>query len=99
MLGLEFAEKVLWKLPTAPGWRKSTPSGVTACSLVYKQGVTSLSYDINVVRTMERVPLEQRWSAGNFDWVRVFLWNKGKEDDDADGDLLSTSSRVQGELT
>ena len=70
-----------------------------AFSLVYGQEVTSLSYDIKFVRTVGRVLLEQLWSADNLDWVRAFPWNKGKEDDDADGDLLATSSRAQGELT
>ena len=43
--------------------------------------------DIMYVRTVRRVPLEQRWSADNLEWVRGVPWNRGKEDDDADGDV------------
>ena len=40
------------------------------------------------MRTVRRVPLAQRWSADNLEWVRGVPWNKGKEDDNADGDVL-----------
>ena len=34
-----------------------------------------------------KVPLEQRWSAVNLEWVRGVPWNRGKEDDNVDGDV------------
>ena len=31
------------------------------------------------------MPLEQRWSVHRLDWVRAVPWNRGKEDEDAEG--------------
>ena len=39
------------------------------------------------VRTVRRVPLEQRWSVHNLEWVRAVPWNRGEEDEEADGDI------------
>ena len=33
------------------------------------------------------MPLEQRWSVHNLEWVRAVPWNRGKEDEEADGDI------------
>ena len=42
---------------------------------------------LKYVRTVRRVPLEQRWSVHNLEWVRAVPWNRGKEDEEADGDI------------
>ena len=42
---------------------------------------------IKCVRTVRRVPQEQRWSADNLEWVQVVPWNSGQEDDEADGEM------------
>ena len=93
LLGLEFAVKVLWKLPTGAKMEKINARsgyglfiGVRAKSneLIIVDRETK---DIKYVRTVRRVPLEQRWSADNLEWVRGVRWNRGKEDDDTDGDV------------
>ena len=93
VLGLEFAVKVLWKLPTGAKMKKINARwgyglfiGVRAKSnelIIVDQETKNIKY----VRTVRRVPLEQRWSADNLEWVRGVPWNRGKEDDDADGDV------------
>ena len=86
-------KKVLWKLPTGAKMEKINARwgyglfiGVRAKSneLII---VDQEKKDIKYVRTVRRVPLEQRWSADNLEWVRGVPWNRGKEDDDADGDV------------
>ena len=66
VLGLEYAEKVLWKLPTGAkmekinaGWGCGLFIGVRAKSneLII---VDQETRDIKYVRTVRRVPLEQR---------------------------------------
>ena len=43
---------------------------------------------IKFVRTVRRIPLEQRWEVGNLEWVRVVPWSMGNEDAEADGEVL-----------
>ena len=42
---------------------------------------------LKYVRTVRRVPLEQRWSVHNLECVRAVPWNRGEEDEEADGDI------------
>ena len=93
VLGLEFAEKVLWK--HHPGkkmekmnarWGYGLFLGVKTKSgeLIVVDGETK---EIKYVRTVKRIPEEQRWDAGNLEWVMGVPWNRGNGDRDADGDL------------
>jgi hypothetical protein len=93
-LGLEFGEKVLWKYgANGPKMEKLNPRwgyglfiGVRAKSneLII---VDQETQDIKYVRTVRRVPEEQRWSADNLAWVQAVPWNTGKGDPEADGEL------------
>ena len=93
VLGLEFGEKVLWKSPAGAKvekinarWGYGFFMGVRARSnerIIDDRDTNDLKY----VRTVKRVPLEQRWSVHNLEWVRAVPWNKGKEDEEADGDI------------
>ena len=47
------------------------------------------------MRTVERVPLEQRWSVHTLEWVRAVSWNGGKEDVDADGDVFGVRRQAR----
>ena len=44
--------------------------------------------EVKMVRTVRRVPEDQRWKAEYLEWVEAVPWNHGKEDQNADGDLL-----------
>ena len=74
VLGLEFAEKVLWKLPTGAKMEKINVRYFCLIIGVRAQNneliiVDQETKDIKYVRTVRRVPLEQRWSADNLEWV------------------------------
>ena len=91
---MEFAEKVLEKLPTGAGmlkinarWSCGLFLGVVRARSNEFIIVDRETNDIKYMRTVRRVPLEHWWSADNLVWVRVVPWNRGKEDDDADGDV------------
>ena len=94
VIGLEFGEKVMWK--HLPGkamekinsrWGHGLFVGVKAKSneLIVIDGDTK---EVKFVRTVRRVPEDQRWCAGNLSWVEAVPWNKGQGDKEADGDLL-----------
>jgi hypothetical protein len=94
VIGLEFGERVLWKHP--PGktmdkigarWSQGLFVGVKAKSneLIVIDGDTK---QVKMVRTVRRVPEEQRWKAEYLEWVEAVPWNHGKDDKDADGDML-----------
>ena len=87
MFGLEFAEKVLWKLPTdarMEGYGLFIGVRARSNELITFDRETN---DINYVRTVRSVPLEQQWSADILEWARVVPWNRGEEDDDANADF------------
>ena len=42
---------------------------------------------IKCTRTVRRVPLRDRWSSENLQWVATVPWNKGNGDKEADGDM------------
>jgi hypothetical protein len=43
---------------------------------------------IEKVRTVKRIPVEDRWGKDNVDWVRRVMWNKYHVDEFQDGALL-----------
>ena len=93
VLGLEFGERVLWK--HHPGrrmeklnarWGYGLFIGVRAKSgelIVIDEG----SKEVKYVRTVRRIPEADRWNAKNLELVAMVPWNKGKDDDEADGCL------------
>ena len=93
MLGLEFGERVLWK--HHPGkameklnirWGNGLFLGVRARSneLIV---IDETSKELKYVRTVKRVPEEQRWNPDSLEWVTMVPWNRGAADKEADGDL------------
>ena len=51
--------------------------------IVADQETKSIKY----TRSVRRVPLRDRWSSDNLQWVRTVPWNKGNGDKEADGDM------------
>ena len=45
------------------------------------------SKEVKCVRTVKRIPEEQRWDPNNLEWITVVPWNRGGGDKEADGDL------------
>ena len=91
VMAIEFGEKLLWKVRQKskmeklnPRWEYGVFVGVRAASgeiwVATKEG-------LQAVRSVRRIPVEERWSSGNKDFVRHVPWNKSGEDPEADGDL------------
>ena len=43
--------------------------------------------EIKRARSVRRIPVEDRWSLDNINWVRGVPWNFGAGDEDADGEI------------
>ena len=93
VMGLEFCEKVLWKYH--PGkrvakfdarWGYGLFLGVRSRSgeLIVVDGE---SREVKYVRTVKRIPEEQRWDPNNLEWITMVPWNRGSGDKEADGEL------------
>ena len=93
VMGLEFCEKVLWKYH--PGrrmakfdarWGYGLFLGVRSRSgeLIVVDGE---SKEVKYVRTVKRIPEEQRWDPNNLEWITMVPWNRGSGDKEADGEL------------
>ena len=105
VLGLEFGEKVLWKSPAGaemekinPRWGYGLFMGVRARStelIIADRDTDGLKY----VRTVRRVPLEQRWSVHNLTLSGFDELSKGtgvrKKKKRTVISLSSTSSKAQ----
>ena len=93
VMGLEFCEKVLWKYH--PGKRMAKFDARWGCGLFLgvrsRSGelivVDGESKEVKYVRTVKRIPEEQRWDPNNLEWITVVPWNRGGGDKEADGDL------------
>ena len=91
VLGLEFGEKVLYKIKgdgklnkIRPRWEYGIFVGVrpTSNEVWIATAEKTLS-----VRSVRRLPQEHRWGMDCVRWVRRTLWNRYKDDSGADGDL------------
>ena len=92
VLGIEFGEKVLWKArPAGPYMQKIETMwgrGIVV-GVMRKSGEVIIATDektIKVVRTVKRVPEEERWVVDNLEWVQHVPWNMGVGDKEKDGD-------------
>ena len=92
--GLEFGETVMWKHNGTTAkfekinarWSRGLFVGVKVASnevIVVDESSKAVKY----VRTVRRVPEEQRWSSDNLAWVQSVPWNMGQGDDEADGEI------------
>ena len=91
VLAVEFGEKLLWKVRPKhkleklnARWEFGVFVGVKAASgeiwVATKEG-------LQAVRSVRRLPLEDRWDSGNKCFVKHVPWNKSGEDPEADGEL------------
>ena len=91
VLGVQFGEKVLYKVKADAKMRKLRPRweygifvGVRPTS---NQVWIATADKTFAVRSIRRLPQEQRWSPDCVRWVRRTLWNRYKDDGGADGEL------------
>jgi len=91
ILGLEFGEKVFYKLKRGlklekikDRWEHGIFFGVRRKSNELWIGTSG---GIESVRTVERIPLERRWGEDNVNWIQWAPWRKYKDVVEADGDL------------
>ena len=91
VLGLEFGEKVLYKVKQnskqekiRPRWEPGIFVGVRVKSGEVWIATTDKTFS---VRSVRRLPTDQRWTADSVRWPRRTLWNRYKDDIGADGDL------------
>ena len=91
VLAIEFGEKLLWKVRQKnrleklnPRWEYGVFVGVKATS---GEVWAATREGLHTVRSVRRIPLEERWNKTNKDSVKHVPWNKSGEDPAADGDL------------
>lgn len=53
----------------------------------------SESKDVQHTRVVKRVPIEQRWSPDNLEWITAAPWNMGQGDAEASGDRVQLDVR------
>ena len=93
VLGLEFGERVMWKHHPGKTMEKLNARWGNGLFLGVRSRSNELivvdeeSKELKYVRTVKRVPEEQRWNPDNLEWVTMVPWNKGGGDKEADGDL------------
>ena len=91
VLGVHFGEKVLYKVKAEakmmkirPRWEYGIFVGVRPTS---NQVWIATAERTIAVRSIRRLPHDQRWSTDCVRWVRRTLWNRYYDDSGADGDL------------
>ena len=91
VLGVEFGEKVLYKIKGGqklqklePRWRHGIFVGVRKRS---NELWVSRPEGIFAVRSVRRIPLESRWGEDCVNWVQWAPWNRYKGDEGADGEV------------
>ena len=91
---MEFCEKVLSKYHPGKRMANFDSRWGMACSWWVKSRSGDLivvdgeSKEVKYVRTVKRIPEEQRWDPNNLEWITMVPWNRGSSDKEADGDLL-----------
>jgi hypothetical protein len=91
VLGLEFGEKLLWKRkPTdkmdkiSSRWDHGVFVGVRVRSGEFWVATVA---GVRKVRSVRRIPEDERWSEASVKWVKNVPWNLYKDHPDADGDI------------
>ena len=94
VLGLEFGEKVLYKVKLnakqeklRPRWEHGIFVGVRPKSGEVWIATIEKTFSVRAVR---RLPVDQRWTGDTVRWTRRTLLNRYKDDAGADGDLPET---------
>ena len=91
ILGLEFGEKVLYKVKLGGKLEKINPRWEYGIFVGVRKRSNELSVatpeGILQVRSVKRIPVEQRWGNDCVDWVKWAPWHRYREAEDADGDV------------
>ena len=91
VMAVEFGEKLLWKVRPKSKMEKLNPRweyGVfVGIRKVSGEVWVATREGLHAVRSVRRIPEEERWKPENKDWVRHVPWNKSGDDPDADGEL------------
>ena len=99
VMAVEFGERLLWKVRPKNKmeklnvrWEYGVFVGVKAVS---GEMWVATKTGLQAVRSVRRVPAEDRWAAENKDWVKHVPWNKSGDDPDADGELPESPEAVE----
>ena len=103
VLGLEFGEKLMWKRKPkmkmdkiSSRWEYGIFLGIRPRSgevwVATEDGVMK-------VRSVKRIPIDDRWSLDTIKWVKHVPWNRYKDDEDADGDIPEEKLADEQETT
>jgi hypothetical protein len=91
VLGIEFGEKLLWKVRRKnkmakldPRWEEGVFVGVRRRS---GEVWIATANGLKSARSVKRLPMETRWSPENIEMVKFVPWNRYKEDQGADGEI------------
>ena len=89
---LGFGEKVLWKKKADKEAKLRSRRAYGIFVGVRKRSgewcVVTKTGELKKVRAVKRIPEEERWCGDSVNWVKYVMWNKFKEDPQADGALL-----------
>ena len=91
VLGVEFGEKVLYKLKKGnkmeklnARWDYGIFVGIRRRS---NEVMVSTKEGIVMARSIKRIPVESRWGNDCLEWVKWAPWNRYKDAEDADGEV------------
>ena len=91
ILGLEFGEKLMYKLKRGPKLEKIKDRWEHGIFLGVRRKSNELwigtREGIKSVRSVKRIPIEQRWGEDNVNWIQWAPWRRYKDAVEADGDL------------
>ena len=91
VLGLEFGEKVLYKKKAKAKMEKINSRWEYGIFVGVRQRSGELwvatQEGVRKVRSVRRIPIEERWSEDSVKWVKNVPWHLYKDQEDADGDI------------
>ena len=91
VMAVEFGERLLWKTRQKGKLEKLNPRWEFGVFVGVKTDSGELwvatPAGLQAVRSVRRLPLEERWSAANKDYVKHVPWNRSGEDPNADGEM------------
>ena len=91
VLGIEFGEKLLYKVKIKDKLEKINSRWEFGIFVGVRRRSGELWVAVKgklmTVRSVKRIPVEERWSKDCVEWVDRVMWNRYKDDDGADGDV------------
>ena len=101
VLGVEFGEKLLWKVRPKEKLEKIQPRWEYGIFVgVKRKGgevwVATKEGGMKAVRSVRRIPVEERWGEDCLDWVKNVPWNRG-DGGETDGEIPEEKLEEPGE--